>query len=365
MKYWMKGGIAGFVCLTGLLAACSQPPGGKAAEEIRTVKAVVESLKEVPLPVFAVLPGMVVSADRVEVSSRLSGYIYDLDVHAGQHVSEGQLLFSVDPTGVKERIRQATAELAKAEAALTEARDNFERYQNLYKEKSTTLAAFQQAERGFKVARGDAQAAQAGLRSARAELKYAEVKAPFDGLVVAKTADNGQLASPGTVVLTLENTQHMQVKVQVDDSAYAHLSLGQTVQVEVADQGTQMNTVNGRVERMVDAADPVTHTHLVKIGLPLTGEDWSGRFTLVRIQVGEQDGIVIPESAIHRRAGITGVFVVDARKRAQFRMVTIGKQRSQGRNILSGLSPGDRIILSAEGELTNGIPIQTSSENHS
>jgi len=359
---WIKAGIAGAVCVAGLVMGCNQPPEDKAPAQGPAVTARIETLTAVSLPVFAVQPGTVVSANRVQVASRLSGYIDHLDVHAGQQVTKGQPLFSVDPIGVKESIRQAKAELAKAEAALAEARSNYERYRKLYQEQSATQTAYEQAERGFKVARGDAQAARAGLRNARAQLKYAEVKAPFAGLVISKLADNGQLASPGTVVLVLENPLHLQVQVQVDDQSYAHLAPDQEVAVEVSRPGMAMDTVTGRVEHMVAAADPVTHTHLVKVGLPAGDEDLSGRFALVRIQVGAQAGIVVPEEAIHHRAGITGVFVVNARNQAQFRMVTPGEKLSAGRSILSGLFSGDRLILSAGGTLANGIPIQTATE---
>ena len=73
-------------------------------------------------------------------------------------------------------------------------------------------------------------------------------------------------------------------------------------------------------------------------------------------------GIVVPESAIHYRAGITGVFVVDAQDLAQFRMVTLGEALPQGRTVLSGLFAGDRLILSPGEGLANGVKIQAQVE---
>lgn len=350
-------------CVIGLLCGCGQGPSGKPPEKTKGITARVKTLTPVRLPVVAVQPGTVVSADRVEISSRLSGYIYDLDVHEGQHVRKDQLLFAVDPTGVKEQIRQARAEVAKARAALDEARDNYQRYKRLYRQQSATLANYQQAERNYKVAKGSYQAAQAALAAAQAQLKYAEVRAPFDALVVSKLVDNGQLSSPGTPVLILENPDHLQVRVQVDEQAFAHLALGQQVSIQVEGKDLTPRTVTGRVERMVAAADPVTHTHLVKIRLPADSRASSGQFVLVRIPVGKHEGIVVPEKAIHDRAGITGVFVVDADGRAQFRMVTPGEKLPRGRAILSGLVPGDRLILSAQGTLANGVKIKPASES--
>jgi multidrug efflux system membrane fusion protein len=352
------------VCLIGLLGGCGQGPPGTTPKHGKGIAARIETLQAVWLPVVAVQPGTVVSADRVEVSSRLSGYLYDLDVHEGQAVKKDQLLFAVDPTAVKEQIREATAELGKAKAALDEARDNYERYKNLYRQQSATLANYQQAERNYKVAQGGFQAAQASLAASRTQLKYAEVRAPFDALVVSKLADNGQLSSPGMPVLVLENPNHLQAQVQVDEQAFTHLALGQQISIQVEGKDLSTRMVTGRVERLVAAADPATHTHLVKIHLPADSGASSGQFVLVKIPVGRHEGIVVPQQALHKRAGITGVFVIDADNRAQFRMVTPGEKLPQGRAILSGLFPGDRLIVSARGTLANGVKVQAGPDSH-
>ncbi len=364
MNKWMKWLALATAALLVLAAGCTQNPSETAQKPVTTITARVETLQAVNLPVYDVLPGTVVSADRVDISSRLSGYLYNLDVYEGQMVKKGQLLFAVDPTGVKEQIRQATAELAKASAGLTEAKDNFERFKNLYQDQSATLANYQQAERMYKVALGNHQAAEAAVAAARAQLKYAEVRSPFDGLVVSKLANNGQLGSPGIPVLVLENPSHLQVQVQVDESAFAHLALGQKIKIELAGEDLTSRILTGEVERMVAAADPVTHTHLVKLGLPEESKVSSGNFVLVSVPVGDHSGIVVPQNAIYKRAGLTGVFVVDSTDQAQFRMVTPGETLAEGRCILSGLTAGDRLIVSAQSPLSNGVKIQPEAESH-
>ena len=357
---WRSTAIAFFILL---LAGCTRGSSETAPEQVKTTPARVETLQPVNLPVYAVLPGTVVSADRVDVSSRLSGYIYDLNVHEGQTVKKDQLLFAVDPTGIKEQIRQATAELAKASAALAESKDNYQRFKNLYQDHSATLADYQQAERMYKVALGNQQAAESVVAAAKSQLKYAEIRSPFDGLVVSKLANNGQLSSPGMPVLVLENPTRLQVQVQVDEQAFTHLALGQNIKIELAGENLTSRVLTGEVERMVAAADPVTHTHLVKLGLPAGSMASSGNFVLVSVPVGDHEGIVVPQEAIYKRAGLTGVFVVDANGLARFRMVTPGETMDQGRTILSGLSAGDRLIVSARNPLYNGIKIQPEAEN--
>jgi len=348
-----------------LLGGCGQDPSEKVPEATKIVEARVETIESASLPVYAVLPGVVVSADRVEVASRLTGYVYNLEVHEGQTVRKGQLLFAVDPTGVKAEIRQAQAELDKARATLADAAVNYRRYKGLYEENAATTQQYQQREKVWKVALGGYRAAEAVLATARAQLKYAEVRAPFEGLVVARRVDNGQLVSPAVPLLVMEDPNHLQVQAQIPEQAFVHLSIGQEVHIDFEEPGYKMQTVTGYVERLVAAADPVTHTHLVKIGIPARSGPYSGEYALVNIPVGEQQGIIVPAEAVYNRAGITGVFVVNAHDQAQFRMVTTGGHVPRGTVILSGLFPGDRLIVSPRGPLSNGVKIRIRPEGRS
>lgn len=346
------------VLLVFLAAGCSKDAPEAAPEAGRPVEARIETVASVRLPVYAVFPGSVVSSDRVEVSSRLSGYVRKLSVHEGEKVSKGQFLFAVDPTGVKAQIRRAEAGLGKAKAALTGARENYERYRNLYRQQAATRETFQEMETAYHVARGEYQAAEAALAAASTQIKYAEVRSPFDGLVVAKPVDDGQLVAPGVPVLVLEDPVHLQVKAQISEPAFVHLVLGQPIRIDFEGPEGRLRTVTGTVDRLVAAADPSTHTHLVKIGLPDDEALFSGQYTSVNVQVGDQPGIVVPGEAIHTRAGISGVFVVDDQNRARFRMVTLGRRMPRGRVILSGLFPGERLITEATQPLANGVRIR-------
>lgn len=362
IKSRVKRLVLEIAVLIFLLGGCGPGPSEAIHEKGEVVKARIETVEPAPLTECAVLPGTVVSAERIEVSSRLTGYVCDLSVHEGQSVQKDQLLFAVDPTDVKAEIRQAKAGLAKAKAALADARDNYERYGNLYRQQAATKQQYEEYEKGYKVALGNYQAAEAELATARSQLKYAEVRAPFDGLVVSKRVYNGQLTTPGNPVLVLENPHHLQVQVQVDEQAFAHLRLGQELSVRFEGANLKMQSLTGLAERLVAAANPITHTHLVKVGLPAHSAAWSGAYALVSIPIGKKRAIIVPPAAIHTRAGLTGVFVVTEAGRAQFRMVTMGELVPQGRVVLSGLISGDRVIVSAERPLANGMKIQVEQE---
>jgi RND family efflux transporter MFP subunit len=345
--------------LAALLGGCghSSPPE-QAQANTGEVAAKVETVQQQALPIYATFPGSVVSADQVQVASRLTGYVRKLYVHEGQTVKKGQLLLSLDPTDVKGGIEQARAAVSKAEAALADAKANYERYQALYQQHAVPEQRFQQIDMAYKVAQGNYAAARAALNTARSQLTYADVRAPFAGNVVGKFIDAGQLTTPGQPLLTLQSSGHMQVQLQVDSRAFDHLRLDQKVSVTFDGTDFKRHTVDGVVERLVNAADPMTHSHTVKIGLADSSGAASGAYARVRVSLGEQPGIVVPLSAVQRRAGIQGVFVVGKDGAAEFRMVQLGESMAGGVVVLAGLVPGDRVVLSAQGDLYNGIKIK-------
>lgn len=306
------------------------------------------------VPVYVTLPGKVIPADEVQVASRLMGYVHNLDVHEGQAVTRGQRLLQIDPVDVEGGIAKARAGLTQAQAALKDAKRDFERFSALYKEDAVPEVQYQKYKLAYDVARAQLRNAQAGLKSARGQLRYADVASPIDGIVAAKMIDNGQLASPGHPLLLIQGRQHLQVEVQADARAYSHLTLGQRVPIDVDGPGFERKRTEGSVVRRVDVADPVTHSHLVKLGLPKEAGVASGAFARVFVPVGQRDALRAPLQALYQRAGIEGVFVIDSKQQAHFRMVRTGRREDGRVVILSGLVAGEPVIVQAQGKLHNG-----------
>ncbi|AOU98595.1 hypothetical protein BI364_12065 [Acidihalobacter yilgarnensis] len=351
------------VLMAGLLAGCGKQDAATSGESAHAdrVMAKLETVVVRGLPAYAEFPGSVVSSDRVQVASRLMGYVQGLHVHEGQHVKAGQLLLSIDPSDVKGQIAQAGASLDKARAALDDAAANERRYKALYAQQAVPAQQYQRVQMAYRVALGDVAAARAGLKTARAQLHYAEVRAPFAGVVVSKSVNDGQLTAPGQRLLTLDGAAHLQVVTQLSDQAFRGLKLGQALTVEVDGLDAKSKTLSGTVERLVDATDPMTHTHMVKIALSAGSPVQSGDYARVRIVVGQHTGIVVPMTAVKRRGGIDGVFVVDAQDIAHFRMVRLGPPVGDAIEVLAGLVSGDRVVVSARGRLDNGVHVQVDS----
>ncbi len=341
-----------------VLLVCSNPVFSATPNSSGEVRGQVTVVREQPLPIYANFPGIVTSTNEVQIASRLMGYVHKLLVHEGQRVKKGELLLSLDASDIKGGIAQAKAALVKARSVLMDAKENYQRFQALYQEKAVPEQQFQQVDMGYKVAQGNLAAAQAALRQARAQLRYVDVRAPFAGMVVAKFIDSGQLAAPGRPLLTLQSSGYLQVQVQVSQPAFEKLQLGQQVVVTLDGRDFKPRQVEAIVAQLVAAADPMTHSHSIKLNLSQSSGAISGDFARVRIPIRMRKSIVVPQSAIQRRAGIDGVFVLDGDGLAAFRMVRLGERNEAGVVVLAGLVAGEQIVVSASGELNNGTKVR-------
>lgn len=348
----------GFVTVLSLLASCrSADDTGNQTEAARSVvHAAVQTLQPVSTPAYAQVPGVVIASQEVQVASRLSGFIRQINVHEGQSVKQGMLLLTVDSSDLMGSIEQARANVSHAQASLANAESVYKRFRPLRQAGAISPQEFDKIRTQRELAQSQVAAARAALETARSRLQYAHVRAPIDGVVTAKLADVGDLATPGKPLLVLQNAAHSQAQFEVDEQTYRKLTLGNTVAVS-----TGMGYTPATVERLVPTADPVTHTHLVKAALP-TGADLSpGTFVNVRIPVGTHKAIVVPASAVLQRAGIPGVFIVDAHNVAHYRMIRPGPAYNGNVVASAGLFAGDRIVTHPDEHIDNGVRVEASS----
>jgi len=180
------------------------------------------------------------------------------------------------------------------------------------------------------------------------------VTSPINGVVTQKLSMEGDIAAPGHPVVMVENPAKLQVQTSVTEALFKTLKLGQEVQVEVDGLDKPITT---KVARLSPAADPMSHTYGVKLDVNGTGVQ-SGSFARVLFPTGSKTIMSVPKAAVLDRAGITGVFVVDAQGLAQYRMVRTGAESSDGVEILSGLNPGERVVTGNAEAVNNGDKVQ-------
>lgn len=340
--------LSSLVVLLALAACNSHETPAKPEASARSVQAQVTSLQTSRLAVVHAAPGVLVAENQVQVASRLMGYIRVIDVVEGQNVKAGQRLFSVDPSDVQGQADQARAGLQQAEDAYADARLEHERYAALFKEEAVTRQQLEKMKLQADLAAARVAQAKAGLSTANNQLRYATVVSPIAGVVTQKLANAGDLAAPGKPVLVVENSGQLMVDTHVPEAVLAGLKPGQSVEVEIDAQ-----RVKASVARLSPAADPASHLFLVKLKVP-AGSYRSGQFVRVLFTLGEREALRVPATAVVMRAGISGVFVVDAAGIARFRMVKAGENRDGQVEILSGLTASERVVTTGAEGLANG-----------
>lgn len=343
-----------------LLSGCGEKhaESGPSAPAGRTLTAEVGTVQKTSLTQRVFLPGIVACEDQVQVASRLMGFIREIKVQEGQTVKAGQLLFVVDPTDIQGQVSQARSGLGQAEAALADAQSDYDRFGALYKEEAIPKAQWDKVRLQYQIAQQQATAAKAGLGTASSQLRYASVTAPIGGVVTQKMANTGDLATPGRPIVVIEGMNKLQVRTNVSDMVFEHIKPGDKVNIVVDGRDAKLE---GAIAQMVPAADPVSHTHLVKIDPPKASGLQSGSFVQVGFGTGSREGMLIPARAVVERAGISGVFVVDGQGIARFRMVRSGAAGGGMVEIQAGLKPGERIAMSQTEQLENGDKVGGSS----
>ena len=336
--------VAALVFAALLTAGCHADRAVDDSDMEPGVAAATLTVTAAPAQVYAVVPGSVISKRHAEIASRLTGYVRSMEVQAGDPVTAGQPLLTIDSSDV-------TGQLQQAQAVFDEAQTNYQRAVNLYSKGVASKVQMDAATRQNATAK-------AALQMAQAAVGYADVRAPFAGVIVEKLVDVGDLATPGKPLLILEDEHALEVQSYVPDELYAVLRVGEEIPF-----GTEAGTYTGKLQSKVAAADAQTHTHLIRIAIPAGAGLMSGRYVRVSIPTGEQPLVRIPESALTERAGILGVFVVDADGRAQFRLVRAGGKANGSVEIQSGLAAGERIVLAPGGQVDNGTRIAATSGN--
>ena len=355
MKHFKKMvGVSLLTAALGLTGCGGDAEPTAVEQQNKTVKADVVNVSVGMVPLKAVVPGSVVPDQKAQIASRIMGYIENLKVKVGDEVNRGQLLFKIDAGDINSKISQARSGFQQAKAALEDAAADFDRFTKLYQERAVSKQQYDKIRLQYSVAQENLASASAGLKQARDQLNYANVRAPFSGVIVQKMANEGSLAAPGAPIVVMENLSSLSVQTQVSGDLYAALRIGDKAVVKI--DGIK-KPFDATIYTLVSSADPATRTHTVKLSLPDVTDVNSGTFARVSFIRGERQTMMLPSSAIVNRAGIEGVFVVEHGK-AFFHMVRTGAELDGMVEIQAGLVVGEQIVVSNNEQLMNGDVIE-------
>lgn len=320
------------------LAPLSAETGGK--EAAQPVSVTVAKVSEQHLPSLIEVAGTLQAAERAAIAAKVTGVITRMPVDLGSVVKAGDLLVTISAEEIAARMDQAEAQLAQA-------RRNLEREQSLLRKNAATPET-------VKSMHDQANIAQAGYREAKAMMGYTTITAPFDGVVTRKKARSGDLATPGAILLQIENNRTLQVTSAVPESLILNIKIGDVLTVKVEAAGV---VLQGRVSEIAPAVDPISRTAPVVLDLPVSPNLRSGQFARVLLPGTGSQALMVPSSALVPSGQMDRVFVV-ADERARLRLVRTGSRLDGMTEILTGLSAGETVVTTNNRLLMDGQPLR-------
>lgn len=343
--------------------------------------------------------GSVRSKTVTNISSRVSATVIAIPVREGQLVKAGQILAELDSREARNAIEQsdiavkrtseavneadqsiaaARAGVAKAEANRKLAESTLARYRELFDRKSISPQEFDEVKAKYdlalteltrdtsllQVAQARKSQALASVEQARGELNrtkiagtYFRIPAPGAGVISARLAEPGSIAMPGSPLLTLEDSSNYRLEVSVEESRFSGFHLGGTASVRIDAFGA--NEFPGRIVEIVPSADPQSHTFTVKLEIPFRQGLRSGLFGSARFSgTTQRKAITVPQSAIHMYGQMESLYVADESGVIHQRLIRTGKRFGDRIEVLSGVSEGDRVVVSGLEKVSDGVRIE-------
>ena len=326
----------------GLAACGSAEPPQPAAAPRGELEATVVEVRDVALTYTA--EAVVEAVRQSTVSAQIAGRIVELRFDVGDFVKKGEVIARIDERAATQALAASEAQVRQAEAALRNARAEFERSKQLVAQKFLSQAALDRAEAEYKAAQARVTALLAGAGQAQTERSFATIVAPYSGLVSARHVELGEMATPGKPLMTGFDPGTLRVTATVPQAQVAAIQAGAKARVEVPSSAKWVEATQLTV---IPSADPRTHTTQVRLGLPADVRGiYPGIYARAHFVTGRAAALLVPRAAVLQRSELTAVYVIPesgAPQLRQSRLGTAGHERAV--EVLAGLRAGERVAI--------------------
>ena len=313
------------------------------------------------LPLVIESVGRLVPNREVTLSAEVGGVVESYNTDIGDRVENRQTLVRIDQTDYRLALKEAEANLEVRQARLDAMEKSFERSKNLLTRNVISQNAFEKSEADFKSSRASVAHGKVLVDIAKERLNKTRISAPFSGLIASRMVEKGQTVGVGQPVMTLIELDPVRVRVYLPERDYVHLDWEDPVSIII--EASPQSVLKGRIDRIGIKADERTNTFDIEILVENSNLFLKAGMT-ARVQLTTaviHDAIMIPQSAVLYRKDRKEVFVVDPNQKAQVREIETGRSEGARIQILKGLIPGDRLVVTGGQYLKPGISIMLSS----
>lgn len=293
--------------------------------------------------------GTVEARRRATLSASVSAQVNEIKAREGERVRAGDLLMSLDSRELRDSVQQLQASRARIRADYDYWLAQQRRYQRLFKQGSISRQSLDEATRNAARFSAALEETEAGIQLARTRLSYSRITAPFDAEVQSVLTEEGQMAMPGAPLMQLVSANNVKVLVAVPQSDLSDIDTTTTARIAAPGSGERSHMA--RVHRIYPALDHSTHTATMELHLDSpTAALRPGMVADVSIILhSEESAISVPREAVKD----SQIYIVDD-KRAVRRQVRLGHSDGGRVQIIEGLSPGERVVVTSEPRLAAG-----------
>lgn len=348
-----------------------------AAKPQPVVTVTVSKAATSPLIRILEVTGSISAWDALSIGSEASGLRIDqILVEEGDRVRKGQVLATLDSSVLQAQLQQAQARLqsanvgisqkksalAKAQATYKEAMANLKRYEDLHKQGAISSqdllsrqtqaqgaqSDLEQAQLGIQTASGSSAEIRAQVAQYSAQIAQTKILAPDDGMISRRDAHLGAIVASDRVLFAMVRDNRLELRAQVPEVDLPKIRIGQSV--IVSSDADAALSVTGRVRLISPQVDDKTRLGTVRIDVPATNAMRPGMFVRGQVALGERQAIQVPAQAVLSQNDSTQVFVLNG-EQVHARTVTAGTRNSDKVEILSGLRPGEEVVVAGAGYL--------------
>jgi membrane fusion protein, multidrug efflux system len=365
-KYRSLASLGMTIAVLVTAQACKQDDTAAAAETSATASDMtvgpeaIAVVKAEEIRTGPALSGQLSAADQVTVRAEVSGAVLQTLVDVGAPVRQGQELARIDDSGIRDMFISARSGVTTADNSVQIAEREAQRAEALAKAGAISDRQRDQARNGLSAAQAMAADARARLANAQKQLEKTVIKAPFSGVVSARSVNAGDYLSPGTAAFTIVNPTTMRLEASVSAEDLGAIRLGAPVEFTVTGYGNRKFT--GRISSINPIADPATRQVRVIATIPNnSGTLVGGLFAEGRVASEARTSSVVPAGAVDERGVRPLVMRLKAGKVEKVEVVLgIRDQTTETVEIRSGIMPGDTVLLGAARGISAGTQVKVS-----